>query len=74
LQTAGRLVCGLDGSTAAKAAARCDVEVTPLSRYARGGVAKDGLQLGFAAVDEREIRRGVRDLAAALEEEVRARA
>ncbi|HEY8020934.1 MAG TPA: PLP-dependent aminotransferase family protein, partial [Thermoanaerobaculia bacterium] len=50
LQTAGRLVCGLDGAAAAKAAARRDVEVTPLSRYARGGVARDGLQLGFAAV------------------------
>lgn len=44
-----------------------DVEVTPLSRYSRGPLTRDGLQLGFAAVDEAEIRRGVRELAAALE-------
>jgi GntR family transcriptional regulator / MocR family aminotransferase len=44
------------------------VEVTPLSRYSRGRLARDGLQLGFAAVDVPEIRRGVRELARALEE------
>ncbi|HET7600595.1 MAG TPA: PLP-dependent aminotransferase family protein [Gemmatimonadales bacterium] len=67
LQTAGRLGEGLDGATAAKAAAARDVEVTPLSRYAFGRQVPEGLQLGFAAVDAAEIRRGVRDLAAALE-------
>jgi DNA-binding transcriptional MocR family regulator len=30
-------------------------------------VARNGLHLGFAAVDPREIRRGIRELAAALE-------
>jgi DNA-binding transcriptional MocR family regulator len=44
------------------------VEVTPLSRYGRGTAAREGLQLGFAAVDPPEIRRGVGDLAAALAE------
>src|SRR6202521_293875 len=70
LQTVGWLRCGIDGDAAARAAARRRVEVTPLARYRRGPVAADGLQLGFAAIDTQEIRRGVEDLAAALEEEV----
>jgi len=45
------------------------VEVVPLSRYTRGRSAREGLELGFAAVDAREIRRGVRELAIALEAE-----
>lgn len=67
LQTAGWLCDGVDGEGAAAAAAVRDVEVTPLSRYHRGPVDREGLQLGFAAVDAREIRRGVIDLVAALE-------
>jgi hypothetical protein len=39
----------------------------PLSRYDRGRATQEGLQLGFAAVDADEIRRGVRELAIALE-------
>ena len=70
LQTAGRLRAGIDGESAANAAAARDVEVVPLSRYSRRTLARDGLQLGFAAVDTQEIRRGVRELAAALEEEM----
>lgn len=34
------------------------------------GTARHGLQMGFGAVPPPEIRRGVRDLAAALESEV----
>ncbi len=67
LQTVGWLCGGIDGESAAKAAAARDVEVTPLSHSSRGRLTRDGLQLGFAAVDEAEIRRGVRELAAALE-------
>ena len=67
LQTIGWLGEGIDGVAAAAAAARRDVEVTPLGRYGHGRVARNGLQLGFAAVDPPEIERGVRDLAAALE-------
>jgi GntR family transcriptional regulator/MocR family aminotransferase len=67
LQTAGWLRGGTDAYTAARAAAERDVEVTPLSRYAIGPAVQPGLQLGFAAVDAVEIRRGVRDLAIALE-------
>jgi GntR family transcriptional regulator/MocR family aminotransferase len=69
LQTAGWLGRGIGGEWAAKAAAARDVEVTPLSRYSRGSLTREGLQLGFAAVDPDEIRRGVRELAVALERE-----
>jgi hypothetical protein len=48
------------------------VEVTPLGRYSRRRLAREGLQLGFAAVDVTEIARGVRELATALEVEVKA--
>jgi GntR family transcriptional regulator/MocR family aminotransferase len=72
LQTVGWLRNGLAAESVAKAAAAREVEVTPLSRYCRGRMAREGLQLGFAAVDAAEIRRGVRELAVALEEETRA--
>jgi GntR family transcriptional regulator/MocR family aminotransferase len=67
LQTVGWVRGGPDGEAAAAAAARRNVEVTALARYGEGGVAREALQLGFAAVDAREIRRGVEDLAVALE-------
>ncbi len=68
LQTAGWLAPGLSDEAAAEAALRRGVEVTPLSRYTRGAVARPGLQLGFASIEPKEIRRGVRQLALALEE------
>lgn len=67
LQTIGWLDAGIDAEAAAHAAALRGVEVTPLSRFARETPGRQGLQLGFAAIDVREIRRGVRELAAALE-------
>jgi GntR family transcriptional regulator / MocR family aminotransferase len=67
LRTVGWLQGGRSAERAAKAAAEYDVEVVPLSRYAWGRVRRDGLVLGFAAVDVREIRRGVEQLAKALE-------
>jgi GntR family transcriptional regulator/MocR family aminotransferase len=67
LQTSGWLRDGINAESAAKAAAAREVDVTPLNRYCRGPMTREGLQLGFAAVDEREIRRGVRELAVALE-------
>jgi len=70
LQTAGWLCAGLDGESVAAAAATREVEVTPLSRYSRGRPGPEGLQLGFAAVGTNEIRRGVRELASALEGEL----
>jgi GntR family transcriptional regulator/MocR family aminotransferase len=73
LQTAGWLADGIDAGSAAKAAAARNVEVTPLSRFSRRPMPREGLQLGFAAVDAAEIRRGVRELAAVLESESRRR-
>ena len=67
LQTAGWLHGGIEAVAAAEAAAQREVEVTPLGRYSTGPMAREGLQLGFGAVDTPEIRRGVRDLAIALE-------
>jgi len=73
LQTVGWLRKGIDGEAATKAAAARGVEVFPLSRYTQGRTAREGLQLGFAAVDAREIRRGAQELAIALEKEARSR-
>jgi GntR family transcriptional regulator/MocR family aminotransferase len=67
LQTVGWLPDGIDAETAAKAAARRGIEVTALTNYYRGRTKGAGLQLGFAAVDTQEIRRGIRELAIALE-------
>lgn len=67
LQTAAWLADGIDGDAAAKAAAQRGVEVTSLHHFYRGSPPRHGLQLGFAAVDAREIRRGARELAIALE-------
>jgi GntR family transcriptional regulator/MocR family aminotransferase len=77
LQTVGWLQEGISGEDAAAAAARHGVEVIPLSSYSRmssycmwskAGFEREGLQLGFAAIDETQIREGVRNLAIALEE------
>jgi GntR family transcriptional regulator/MocR family aminotransferase len=68
LQTVGWLKGRIGAEHAAKAAAERDVEVVPLSRYASGRARKDGLILGFAAVDPKELRRGVETLAKALKE------
>jgi hypothetical protein len=65
----GMLRGGIDDESAAAAAAKRDVDVTPLSRYRLGKGGRHGLHLGFAAIDTREIRRGVRELAIALEGE-----
>ena len=72
LQTTGWLCGGIDAESAAVAAAKRNVDVTPLSRYNQRRVAPEGLQLGFAAVDAKEIRRGIRELAIALEDERKA--
>jgi GntR family transcriptional regulator / MocR family aminotransferase len=68
LQTAALLREGMSGELAAQTAAKRGVDSISLHWYNRGKVEKQGLQLGFAAVDTREIRRGVRALAIALEE------
>jgi GntR family transcriptional regulator/MocR family aminotransferase len=77
LQTVGWLAPGIRAEGAAAEAAKHQVEVIPLSRYyslrfgqqgsRRQGSGRQGLLLGFAAVDTRELRRGVEQLARALE-------
>jgi|SRR5271165_2780653 len=67
LQTVGWLCGGIGAEAVAAAAAKHNVDVTPLDRYSLGRLFPEGLQLGFAALDVKEIRRGVRDLAIALE-------
>ncbi len=75
LQTVGWLQKGLNGELAAKAALTRKIDVTPLSRSCRTPSLRgrmpglrEGLQIGFAAINPREIRMGVEQLAAALEE------
>ncbi|MGA8490297.1 MAG: PLP-dependent aminotransferase family protein, partial [Terriglobales bacterium] len=67
LRTVGWLHGGRSAEQAAQAAAQHQVEVVPVSRYAWGRARREGLVLGFAAVDGREIRRGVEQLAQALD-------
>jgi GntR family transcriptional regulator/MocR family aminotransferase len=73
LQTAGWLSGGLNAASVAAAAATRNVEVVPLSRFSFGSAVPEGLQLGFAAVDLPEIRRGVRELAAVCEVQIKTR-
>ncbi|HYK48530.1 MAG TPA: hypothetical protein VEU94_02310, partial [Terriglobales bacterium] len=58
---------GIHASRAAEEALRHDVEVIPLNRYSSRRSGRQGLLLGFAAVDSRELRRGVEQLGRALE-------
>jgi GntR family transcriptional regulator / MocR family aminotransferase len=72
LQTAAWLRGGLNDEVVTAAAAKRNVEVTPLSRYCHGKGMRAGLHLGFAAVNPQEIRRGIRDLARALDDVLKA--
>jgi GntR family transcriptional regulator/MocR family aminotransferase len=67
LQTVSWLAPGIGAEQAAEEAARREVEVIPISRYATRPLSRQGLLLGFAAVDKRELRRGVEELGNALE-------
>jgi GntR family transcriptional regulator/MocR family aminotransferase len=68
LQTAAWLCGDLKAETVSSAAKRRKVEVSSLGPFSRRPMQREGLQLGFAAVDEREIRRGVQELAVVMEE------
>jgi GntR family transcriptional regulator / MocR family aminotransferase len=70
LQTTGWLGPGIGAESATRAAADRKVEVIPLSLYSRASMKRPGLQLGFAALDAAEVRRGVEQLAIALEAEL----
>lgn len=72
LQTMGWLTKGIDAKAVAKAAFARGVETIPLEGFYRSAQElekreRDGLQMGFAAVTPREIRRGVEELAHVIE-------
>ena len=68
LQTIGWLPSQFDAEAVARAAAEKNVEVRPLRRYAYGRAPGNGIVLGFAAVESKELRRGVEELARVLRE------
>jgi GntR family transcriptional regulator/MocR family aminotransferase len=68
LQKVGWLPAGIDGQAVARAAARRDLEIMAFVPPGKGGEVQHALQLGFAAVDAKEIRRGVRELRKAIDE------
>jgi GntR family transcriptional regulator / MocR family aminotransferase len=72
LQTVGWLVKGLDDREAARAASERGLDTTALTHFYSSPQElarreRHGLQLGFAAVGPREIRRGVEELARSLD-------
>jgi GntR family transcriptional regulator/MocR family aminotransferase len=66
LQTVGWLKNRMTEEHATALAEQHGIEVVPLTRYAAGRARKDGLVLGFAAVNPNELRRGVGQLVKAL--------
>ena len=66
LQTVGWLKRGRKAERIAELASSRDVEVVPLSQYASGRSQREGLILGFAAVEPKELRRGIEELVRAL--------
>jgi GntR family transcriptional regulator/MocR family aminotransferase len=66
LQTIGWLPDDRKAEDVAAEADKKNVEVIPLRRYAFGRVPGNGIVLGFAAVEPRELRRGVEELATVL--------
>lgn len=66
LQTIGWLQPGVDADKLSRNVAERDVELNPVRRYAFGQTNPEGVVLGFAAVEPKELRRGVEELARAL--------
>jgi GntR family transcriptional regulator/MocR family aminotransferase len=66
LQTSAWFRKKIEGSGAVAAAEKRGLDVLALSRFSSRPLTRDGLLLGFAAIDAAEIRRGVKELAAAL--------
>ena len=58
---------GLNDETASRAARKFDIHVNPLSRYCADVRQPDGLIMGYAALNPRQIRTGAETLARALE-------
>jgi len=68
LNTAGFLRNGMSSRQAEALAANHGIEALGLDRFTLKRRNVEGLMLGFAAFDEREIRRGIVTLARALEQ------
>ncbi len=66
LQTVGWLKQGLAAEAVSAEAAKRNVDVVPLSRYLNSFAIREGLQIGFAAVDEAAIEAGTKSLADAF--------
>jgi GntR family transcriptional regulator/MocR family aminotransferase len=73
LSTAGILRNGMTSREAEGLAAATGIEVLGFHRFFLGKSTAEGLLMGFAGFTEREIRRGVRALAKALESDARFR-
>jgi GntR family transcriptional regulator/MocR family aminotransferase len=67
LQTVGWLQGDLKADEVARAGLEREIEMIQLAAFTQGRGTGQGLQLGFAAIDPAEIRRGVRELAQLLE-------
>jgi GntR family transcriptional regulator/MocR family aminotransferase len=67
LHVVGWLPPGMDDARVAQAALKRGIEAPPLSRYAMTALPRGGLMLGFAGLNERQIRDGVRQLRGAFE-------
>jgi GntR family transcriptional regulator / MocR family aminotransferase len=67
VHTVGWLGDGLNALKLARTVVAHKVEVTPLNAFTLKSALPQGLLLGFGAVDDREIRRGVDVLAVAIE-------
>jgi GntR family transcriptional regulator/MocR family aminotransferase len=65
LHVLAQLPKGVDDRTLSRRAAMRNIEALPLADYALARQARGGLVLGYAALTEREIREGVRQLALA---------
>jgi GntR family transcriptional regulator/MocR family aminotransferase len=63
LQTIGLLHNNISAEAVAHRAEAEKIDVVPLSRYCHSASVAEGLQIGFAAVDEKEIKAGVLKLA-----------
>jgi GntR family transcriptional regulator / MocR family aminotransferase len=63
LQTVGWLANGFCAEDVCSAAARRNIDVIPIDRYTRKIVVPQAIQIGFAAVDENAIEKGVKVLA-----------
>jgi len=73
VNTVGWLGNGINAEAVAQASAERNVEVIPINRFALKDQMPEGLLLGFGAVDDRELLRGVEELTVIVENCIRKR-